>query len=74
MIEINKEGKHININSYSPCHNNSHIVKNKYKYNEFNVYDKDINDFSFDSPEELHYFYVKIFQKGKNLNFDKKNK
>ena len=25
-----------------------------------------------ESPEELHYFYVKIFQKGNNINFDNK--
>ena len=27
---------------------------------------------SIESPEELHYFYVKIFQKGNNINFDNK--
>ena len=26
----------------------------------------------FECPEQLHYFYVKMFQKGKNINFDKK--
>ena len=26
---------------------------------------------SVDCPEELHYFYIKIFQKGKKMNFDK---
>ena len=35
---------------------------------------KEINGFQIGSPEELHYFYVKLLQKGKKVNFDLKNK
>ena len=31
---------------------------------------KDVDNFAFESPEELHYFFVDLFQKGKILNFD----
>ena len=31
---------------------------------------KGVNGFPVESPEELHYFYVKILQKGKKMNFD----
>lgn len=31
-----------------------------------------INGFPVESPEELHYFYVQILQKGKKVNFDPK--
>ena len=65
IIDANKEEKNNILNRYSTYHNNS-IGKNS-----TNCYDKDIIDFSFESPEELHYFYVKIFQRGKSLNFDK---
>ena len=35
---------------------------------------KEINGFQIGSPEELHYFYIKLLQKGKKVNFDIKNK
>ena len=52
-------------------------LKNHKKFSDFNKKKetKKINVLSLESPEELHYFYVKILQKGKNVNFDhKKNK
>ena len=33
---------------------------------------KGIDIISIENPEELHYFYVKLVQKGKNINFDNK--
>ena len=33
---------------------------------------KIINEIPIEFPEELHFFYVKIFQKGNNINFDNK--
>ena len=74
LIDANKEEKINNINRYSAFRNGNigNNQGNNYKNNESNYYEKDINDFSFESPEELHYFYVKIFQRGKSLNFDKK--
>ena len=48
--------------------------KNNQKYNQSTSIDenKGIDIFSIECPEELHYFYVKLFQKGKNINFDNK--
>ena len=31
-------------------------------------------EISVDCPEELHFFYINIFQKGNKINFEKKNK
>ena len=33
---------------------------------------KDLNSVHIECPEELHYFYIKMFQKGNNINFDNK--
>ena len=33
---------------------------------------KEINSLPVESPEELHYFYIKILQKGKKVNFEHK--
>ena len=33
---------------------------------------KEINNLPVESPEELHYFYIQILQKGKKLNFEHK--
>ena len=46
-------------------------LKNNIK-NE-NKESKVINGCLVENPEELHYFYVKILQKGKKINFDHKN-
>ena len=47
-------------------------LKNHKKFSDFNKKkdSKGINGLPIESPEELHYFYVKILQKGKNVNFD----
>ena len=34
---------------------------------------KNIDDVQIESPEELHYYYVTILQKGKKINFEHKN-
>ena len=49
--------------------------KNSHNINEFSniSQNKDIYEITFENPEELHYFFVKIFQKGKTINFDKSN-
>ena len=35
---------------------------------------KESNILSVECPEELHFFYIKLLQKGNNLNFEKENK
>ena len=60
------------IRNCSPKNKNSKVKKRR---NESNIsLNNEIGDFNFENPEELHYFYVKIFQKGKIINFDDKNK
>ena len=60
------------IRNCSPKNKNSKVKKRR---NESNIsLNNEIGDFNFENPEELHYFYVKIFQKGKIINFDEKNK
>ena len=46
--------------------NNIQIQKN----NNRNVHE--INGMSIETPEELHFFYIKLLQNGKLINFDKK--
>ena len=47
--------------------------RNKKKSDEsFTNENKVINEILIECPEELHFFYVKIFQKGKIINFDNK--
>ena len=59
-------------NNFSPNRNGYINKKTKIqKIKNSNYYEnKDIDDFAFESPEELHYFFVNLFQKGKILNFD----
>ena len=52
---------------------NIKLKNNKNKSNNFSDIHQ-INNLVFESPEELHYFYIKLLQKGNKLNFDKKNK
>ena len=60
------------VRNCSPKNKNSKVKKRR---NESNIsLNNEIGDFNFENPEELHYFYVKIFQKGKIINFDDKNK
>ena len=44
----------------------------KYNYSSFIYNKKEINEILIECPEELHYYFVKIFQKGKNINFEHK--
>lgn len=41
--------------------------------NQENI-NKEMNEQLIDCPEKLHFFYVKIFQKGKHINFDENSK
>ena len=49
--------------------------RNKASNNSNNFSDlKETNSPSIECPEELHFFYIKILQKGNNLNFENENK
>lgn len=49
--------------------------RNKASNNSNNFSDlKETNNPSIECPEELHFFYIKILQKGNNLNFENENK
>ena len=48
-------------------------VQNNYNSNS-NSIKKEMDGLPFECPEQLHYFFVKMFQKGKNINFDKEKK
>ena len=64
-----KEKSEINIGSLS-----KKIKKSSQKISDLSYIseNKGIDGISIENPEELHYFFVKIFQKGKNIDFDKK--
>ena len=47
-------------------------IGQKYNYSSFIYNKKEINETLIECPEELHYYFVKIFQKGKNINFEHK--
>ena len=66
ISEINKNKNNLNFNSKDYSKNINNTVSNKIKTN----YNFELDDFSFKSPEELHYFLVQLIQKGKDLNFD----
>ena len=84
IIEFNKNNNNLDIhrnnaadkiyinNNFSPNKNNYVDKKEKIqKIKNSNYYgNKDVDNFAFESPEELHYFFVDLFQKGKILNFD----
>ena len=57
------------------CHHLSskNGIKKNQKIQNFNKLNDNSDEFLFESPEEFHYFFVNIFQKGKVLNFDKNN-
>ena len=60
-------------NNYKLNDENENIVPNSKrskKLNESRNETKEIKGFPVESPEELHYFYVKLLQKGKKMNFD----
>lgn len=44
----------------------------KYSHSSFIYGKKEINKGLIECPEEMHFYFVKIFQKGKNINFEKK--
>ena len=66
ISEINKNKNNLNFNSKDYSKNINNTVSNKIKTNSY----FELDDFSFKSPEELHYFLVQLIQKGKDLNFD----
>ena len=70
----NKLNDDIEIENDKIVPNLKNRVRNAIKENKENKENKEINGCLIESPEELHYFYVKILQKGKKVNFDKNNK
>ena len=51
----------------------TYLKRNK-KYNISSISDiKDTNNCPIETPEELHFFYIRLLQKGKKLNFDFNN-
>ena len=66
-----------NIYNYNNFKKNDIIfkLKSNQKHNSINFSEyKGNKDFSFDTPEEFHFFYVKLLVKGKKVKFDDKNK
>ena len=70
IMDFNKnDNPNISSNNYLP--NKNRIKKNQRNQSQsFNKFNNDNDEFSFETPEELHYFFVNLFQKGKVLNFD----
>ena len=66
---INIKDNPENISSSFP----KRIKKNSQKFDLCYLSEnKDINSIPIECPEELHYFYIKMLQKGNNINFDNK--
>ena len=68
----NKLNDDVEIENDKIIPNLKNCARNEIKENK-NKENKVINGCLIESPEELHYFYVKILQKGKKVNFDKNN-
>ena len=77
IIDLRKNG--INLNNYNKINfspNKKNIIKkqNIQKSNKYNFYEySELTELASETPEEFHYFFVKLFQKGKYLNFDSNN-
>ena len=55
--------------------NNIKIMKNNSNYNsKINSGGNEINGVKIETPDELHFFYVKLIQEGKGINFDRQFK
>jgi hypothetical protein len=67
--ESNKKVKKENAKNFGSKRNRSNI-QSSYNINSVNE-KQDLDSLQLECPEQLHYFYVKMFQKGKNINFDK---
>ena len=69
-------GENKNLNSKDKSKNNILVSKrnkkNKQKYYYSSYENREINDILIECPEELHYYFVKIFQTGKSINFEHK--
>ena len=70
--KLNDDNENINIIPNLKNHRKFNKI-NENKENKVNKENKEINGFKIESPEELHYFYIKTLQKGKKVNFDHKN-
>ena len=54
--------------------NNNNIIDMTKNNNKINSAINEINGTKIETPEELHFFYVKLLNDGKNINFDRQIK
>ena len=54
--------------------NNNNIIEMSKNNNKINSAINEINGTKIETPEELHFFYVKLLNDGKNINFDRQIK